>query len=337
MKSSLVINGVGNSWLTYILYGDLKFKLWQSDALVETRSNAILFWQKINIFNLKTYFSWEIFITIIFNILLLLILFNLKKKLKFNQMLFLILSILSLNIFDFCLSKEPVQMLYFLLIYLIIKNEKISNTLKFILSDLVFLLAALTFRNYYFLMAFYMVFIYFLCKVLIINNKNIKLKHIIYLTLGIWLMFYSMLLVSQKIAPSIYSELISLRTSNRGEAFTEIKNLIPANGNLIMFALNYMINVIRLVIPIELVFLGPKYFMYVLFQLYIFFYLYKSLINIKKIEPSSKVALFCILAFILGSATFEPDFGSWIRHEAIIFPIILFLSDYYKRGKKNEV
>lgn len=36
-------------------------------------------------------------------------------------------------------------------------------------------------------------------------------------------------------------------------------------------------------------------------------------------------ALYLYLAFLLCSAAFEPDFGSWIRHEGITFPILLLI------------
>ena len=36
-------------------------------------------------------------------------------------------------------------------------------------------------------------------------------------------------------------------------------------------------------------------------------------------------ALYLYLAFLLCSAAFEPDFGSWIRHQGVALPIILLI------------
>ena len=46
--------------------------------------------------------------------------------------------------------------------------------------------------------------------------------------------------------------------------------------------------------------------------------------------------MYIYYAFLLGSATFEPDFGSWIRHEAVLFPILLILMDAIKE-KENKI
>lgn len=48
------------------------------------------------------------------------------------------------------------------------------------------------------------------------------------------------------------------------------------------------------------------------------------------LEPLSQqdartAALYLYLAFLLCSAAFEPDFGSWIRHEGVAFPVILLI------------
>ena len=38
------------------------------------------------------------------------------------------------------------------------------------------------------------------------------------------------------------------------------------------------------------------------------------------------VALSCFIAYFLGSVVFEPDFGSWTRHEATTFPILQMMA-----------
>ena len=37
------------------------------------------------------------------------------------------------------------------------------------------------------------------------------------------------------------------------------------------------------------------------------------------------IALYTYLAFLLCSAMFEPDFGSWLRHQSVAFPIIIYI------------
>ena len=40
---------------------------------------------------------------------------------------------------------------------------------------------------------------------------------------------------------------------------------------------------------------------------------------------SRTIALYTYLAFLLCSAMFEPDFGSWLRHQSVAFPIIIYI------------
>ena len=42
-------------------------------------------------------------------------------------------------------------------------------------------------------------------------------------------------------------------------------------------------------------------------------------------QDCSMAALYLSLAFLLCSAAFEPDFGSWIRHEGITLPVLLLI------------
>ena len=62
----------------------------------------------------------------------------------------------------------------------------------------------------------------------------------------------------------------------------------------------------------------------------------KVTLNYKKISDIRRISLYIYFAFLLGSATFEPDFGSWIRHEAVLFPILLILMDINKHNDSNK-
>lgn len=50
---------------------------------------------------------------------------------------------------------------------------------------------------------------------------------------------------------------------------------------------------------------------------------YKKIIQ-QKIDTRT-VALYLYLAYLLCSASFEPDFGSWSRHQGVFFPILLLI------------
>ena len=56
----------------------------------------------------------------------------------------------------------------------------------------------------------------------------------------------------------------------------------------------------------------------------------------KNNTKSQNLALYIYIAFILGSATFEPDFGSWVRHEAATFPILMIVTKIVQMDEKIE-
>ena len=59
-------------------------------------------------------------------------------------------------------------------------------------------------------------------------------------------------------------------------------------------------------------------------------------IHTKILNKHTKLhSLLYYLGFLCGSATFEPDFGSWVRHEAAIAPVLFILADMY-RFKKSK-
>lgn len=108
-------------------------------------------------------------------------------------------------------------------------------------------------------------------------------------------------------------------------AVTIINNILPFNGITCSY-INYLINTIRLLLPMELIFKGYKYLPYVFFQLWFTKKLWKWKYNL-----DDKVIL--LYSFILVSGIFEPDFGSFFRHTTPY--LIIIRSKIYKRGDKK--
>ena len=110
-----------------------------------------------------------------------------------------------------------------------------------------------------------------------------------------------------------------------GGAASAIYNPIEVNGNLGVFMIDYVINAFRMMIPIELLLKSPGYAPFFIYQIFILMYLFKALANIKAMDKKVVVALSCFVAYFFGSVVFEPDFGSWVRHEATTFPVFQLL------------
>lgn len=154
MKSVLVDAGIGYTWINIIVSNLQPKEILDLTIASEQNGFAILFFKFINIFNLQTYIDFEVLITIIFNALLLVMFFKCKRDLTLWQFVFIALSILVLNIFDFCLSKDPIQMIFFLIIFYILLSKNIKH--KEFWTIFVISISALIFRKYFLLIIAFM-------------------------------------------------------------------------------------------------------------------------------------------------------------------------------------
>lgn len=84
---------------------------------------------------------------------------------------------------------------------------------------------------------------------------------------------------------------------------------------MIFLYINYFINTLRLLFPVELLVKGIKCFPYIVFQIWFT----KKLWNWKNIKEDKVILLY---SFILIGGIFEPDVGSFLRHTVPYFIII---------------
>lgn len=337
MKEVLVDMSIGHGMLGIInnnTFYEEENKEETEEELNAKEKTANIF-KRINLFELTTYEEFEVYITILWNIMLLIIIFTLRKKLDIIQAIFLVLTILVLNIFDFNLAKEPVQMLYFILIYAVITSKSLRDDFKYVLCFGILYWASLSFRSYYILIAMFMLGASWICKTFILMKDKLSIFDIFIVIVAFGVGYFLLLSVAKVAMPEEYRELVRVRTRET-QARTDISNLITNNAsNLPLFTLDYLIMLIRMMVPIELMTFGPKYWPYVAYQVMITFYVVMALKNIKRNHKSKNVALYVYLGFLCGSATFEPDFGSWVRHEAAIAPVLFILADMYKFRKSR--
>ena len=109
-------------------------------------------------------------------------------------------------------------------------------------------------------------------------------------------------------------EKVNLHRLESPDAKTIIIDWIDKDGIIFLY-LNYFINILRLLLPIELLIKSIKYFPYVIFQIWFS----KKLWNWGIIKNDKVILLY---SFILISGVFEPDFGSFLRHTVPYFIII---------------
>lgn len=332
MKTILVDAGIGHGWVNVITSSfDIDFTNFNN---MNASDNSMLIYKLINVFNLKTYEGFELVITILYSLIIYVLLCRTKRIISIEKFIFLSFSVIVLSIFDFTLAKEPIQMIYFIVMYLIILNNNISDKAKNSLIAIMFLIISITFRNYYILAVGFYIVAQLAFKIIL--NK-VRLHTIFKVLIFLFIMgfsYYILLVLASNIMPDVFNELIRVRTRS-GSANTEIVNIF-GGSNLIIFAFNYILIVIRLMFPIELIFAGVKYFPFIVYQFIITALTIKSIKNISTNLFYKNIALYLYIGFLFCSATFEPDFGSWIRHEGVLFPIFLIMADIKEINIKNN-
>lgn len=227
-------------------------------------------------------------------------------------------------------------MLYFIAIYYVLCLNNKSVKFKYILTIGIIAFSAISFRIYYFLIIMFMVLVQVLFNVFIIKKEKVKIKDIIIMLLVIVGFYFLFLNIMKVIMPTEYNELIRVRTRS-STAASDMRNIFKST-NLLIFSFDYLIMLLRMMFPIELLRLGIKYVPYVLYQVIITYFVIKNIKSIKSNGKIKNIALHLYIGFLFASATFEPDFGSWVRHEAVLFPILLILTDIKRKEKerKNE-
>lgn len=306
-----------------------------SNVVDISRKFTIMFFSKINFLGFTSIKQWGWFLSILFTILIVRKIAS-NKKYNFAQMMFIIMSVALLNIYVFNISKDIIQFIIFLVLFEIITSKKSNNT-KVILSVILLFFEALFFRVYYLIMALLIFTNYFIYK-FFIEKKKVEKKNIVRIIILGLILFFAQVYVLQKISVENYNSIMFARSSvnihrfDSGDANTIIIELFGNNNSFIIFILNYVVNFIRLLFPFELLIKSLKYSPFVIYQLLITSNLLKFKGNINN---NNIVLLIIIISFFMTSAIFEPDFGSFIRHESTMF--LIFLHMFLLEKDRKEI
>jgi hypothetical protein len=290
------------------------------------------FYRVMNVLGFDTLQQWSIALSIIGCLMLMPIVLRLPNLCLLDTLLCLT-SIALLNIYVFSISKDMIQ---FIVFYCIAAILNMSNRRPVLAASSAFLLLiteAIFYRSYYLLVA--IVFILVVLMLLKIRSKGGKTKST--LRAGFWFIFEVVLivlvmLVSMKvIAPNLYDQLVSVRDETglsrvgSTDAQTVIINLFPGDG-IFVSLVNWFVNGLRMMIPIELFFKGKSYILFIVFQLLIVRLYVRNLGDYGGSVRNARFFGFCLFtAYVVVSFFFEPDFGSWVRHEVAAFPIFCVL------------
>lgn len=295
------------------------------------------FFNKINIFNFSNIREWGCFISAIFTVILVVFFYN-KKKIDKIESIYIIACVALLNIYVYGISKDIIQFIYFFIIYLILRNKKMGNKAKIILTCMVLLYEALNFRVYYAIMAMVFVTIYIIYTFMV-KEKSIDKKGLLKIIVIAIIVFFAEVFVVQLLSKENYYSILYARSSVNGvrgndvDAVTIINDLLGINTNFLKFIGNYCINFFRMLVPIELILKGGKYIPFIIFQIYIG---YQILIMSRNLNEKNILWYAVILSFIMVSVIFEPDFGSFIRHESTLVLIMIEAIENNIKYRQNK-
>lgn len=298
-----------------------------------------------NIFGLQNTYSWSLFWGLVFDFSIFIYINKFfPNTIPFTYaVLFLLFSTLW-NIYTFLMSKD---LIIFLLIAISLGLiSKSNNRFPFIFISLIISFVGYYFKSYYFFILAIFLLLSLLAKVLIIRKSN-KLKSV-----NIWLflllstaLFFVFVVAIRFISRTNYLSIINARENvnlsriGSVDAQSMINDLF-SNSSSAGALLNIFVALLRIVFPIELVFKGNALYiaffvLQVLIDLYLIF-LMKMSISCN----SKKFLLFSILiiSYLLVSSTFEPDFGSFLRHEvSFVGPVLISSASMINKLKlKNK-
>lgn len=302
--------------------------------------------RKINLLNFNSLEDWAFFLAFIFGIALIFMFSRIDEPDEL-QCIFTLCSIGLLNVYIFNISKDIIQYGIFFLIYSVIINKRLNKPIKLALITYIFYWESTFFRSYYILMGALFIILY--CIFNFIKKRNKPINKLMLLNI-FFVIFFSMFLLiffSQFISYEDYETLINIRhTATNEGATSSIRNIFDDNGNLGLYMVNYVINAVRMMIPVELLTNGVYYLPFVVYQVFILYYLVLAIKKVNKNTDDNIIFALCAFGgYLLVSFTFEPDFGSFVRHEAATFPIlhlmVLNKSNYrfnkrrIENGRKN--
>lgn len=299
-------------------------------------------YHNINVFNFRTRFQWEIPLTVIGNILLLLTFFkNEKSRYSLDEAITILCIVVLSNVYIFQISKDFFQLLLYYLLIIIIKS-RIQIYFKILLIFSFLYLEGMYFREYYKLTALIFVLVFFLFLVTIEFSAK---KRVITIITTILICFA----LAKVIMPDKFMEVVNVRDGltkpkdGSADSVTLIKNIFPGTSSTIYYFINYFINFLRISIPIELLPKGAFYIPFFIFQITLIIRLRQEFLFIFSIDKDSMkllendlLILVAMFSYFCVAIIFEPDFGSVVRHEVALYPFVfsLYNSKRYELIKK---
>ncbi|MFI3213063.1 MAG: hypothetical protein R3Y24_06945 [Eubacteriales bacterium] len=350
MRGTLINLSKGWGYVDVIVNQTVTFHFFEMEDVLEGSSGSdaalMLFYKFIRklCFDIPDdFYSFEIVTTLILGAMLFVLCTKIKPYVTVMEFVFLTLAIMVLNVYCFSLAKESLQMMYFYLLFLVIYTKKVNDRYKLFFGSLVIFFSAATYRTYYVLiLVFTFAFVFFMRFV------KFKSDTILYLTVkvtGLFLkmvgVYFAIMCTLLVMLDSLYERLATsllFASDATSSANTYIENVITnSTANVFLVVIEYGVMVLRLLFPFELISLGVKYWPYIIYQLCMSVMMIRTTATYHRNSRIQNVALAFFVGFVFASATFEVDYGAWIRHGVVTLPLILLMSGTIEKKRIQTI
>ncbi|MFI3326690.1 MAG: hypothetical protein R3Y35_11050 [Clostridia bacterium] len=349
MYGTLVSMSKGWGYVSGILYGNYSFTFLGINDLINGSpgedTNMYIFFKAFRALCLNIpndFYSFEIAITIVYCIMLFILCKQIKRVISVSEFIFVCLAIMVLNVYCFSLAKETFQMIYFYMLFLVLYTDKIPENKKFLSAVGVILLSTFTFRTYYFLIIVITLVTLLLVKYAIKKKPDKPIFNVFAVFFGL-IGLYAIMMFTLKFAmPVLYTRMadsLLWASAATSSSNTYTENWVATSSyDTVAVIIEYGLYVLRLLFPLELMSLGIKYFPYIVYQLCMTGFMIRTLKTYITNTKAQNTALLVMIGFVFTSATFESDYGSWIRHGVVTLPLLLIMIGMIrpKERKKGE-
>ena len=284
----------------------------------------------VYLFSINNAITGSIIIGILCNTLMI-VFFMVKfpKKIYLTDFILFSACIFLLNIYVFNISKDLIQLIINIIIMLIILKLRDKSNL---FVTIILITFGYFFRSYLFVVAIIYLYLQFFTK---------KIKSKISFSILTIFFFFSLTFLLYNTNLELFNNIFNTRDTINNfregsiDANTIINPIIKKSG-YIYTILNYFINFIRMIFPLELLIKGN--ILYFIFFIFIFHLLILIFRNKNKVfsDKNLESIFFVFLSYIFTFVLFEPDFGPYLRHLVPICSIFLFFILCNNEGIKNE-
>jgi len=245
-----------------------------------------------------------------------------------------------LPFYVFTVGKDFLQYLLFFLMALALLYLP-REPLKLLGGLAVVLVTAAFFRSYYVLMFGFAMGLYGVA-LLYRRRRTISQRAIFLLVLACVVVLA--LFALRAVLPEAADRLFTVRTvTNMGIGVSYgsdkvIMDPLPLDRSVPGFLGNYISAAIRMMFPAELC-ASAGDIPFAVFQTLLTVLLFSAFLKSRKVSARTSVYSL-IIAFLLMSFVFEPDFGSWFRHESAAFPLLwlgIGFDQKTSRGKSHGI